>query len=201
MPVQAWSQSLTSQEAASAGFGAFTTAKTVINQSNLLDYPRNYWQIGKKLRVTVCGAIGTLVTTPGTMAFQIMFGSVIAWTSGNVQLNATAHTAMPFKLVVELTCQLANTTVGTAIAKMMGLGVLTGTMFTKTIAATDLWGRVSAADAAVSDVTMMVPTTSPALGTAFDGTLAITQDFFVTFSVNNAANTVRIDQYDVELPN
>lgn len=201
MPLQTWSQPLTTQEAAGTSFGSFTTAKTVINQSNLIDHPRNYWQIGKKMRVTVNGAIGTLVTTPGTMVFQVMFGSVIVWTSGNIQLNATAHTALPFKLVIDMTCQLANTGVGGVIAKFMGTGVLTGTMFTKTIAATDAWGRVSAADAAVSDVTMMVPVTTPALGTAFDGTIAQTQDFFVGFSVSNAANTIRIDQYEVELVN
>lgn len=201
MPIQGWEQALTTQEAAGTSFGTFTTAKTVINQSNLVDHPRNYWQIGKKMRVTVCGSMGTLVTTPGTVAFQVMFGSVIVWTSGNVQLNATAHTALPFKLVVDMTCQLANTGAAGAIAKFMGVGVLQGTMFTKTIAATDAWGRVSAADAAVSDVTMMVPTTTPTLGTAFDGTIAQTQDFFVGFSVSNAANTVRIDQYDVELIN
>lgn len=199
MPAQVWTQAVAAQEAAGTLFNTFTTAKTVINQSQLIDYARNYWKIGQKMRVTANMSISNVVTTPGTMVFQVMFGSIIVWSSGNIQLNATAHTTLPARLVVDLTLQLANTTVGGAIAKFMGVGMLNGVMFTRTIAATDNWGRVSAADASVSDVTMLVPVTAPALGTAFDGTIAQTQDFFVGFSSSAAGNGVRMDQYEVEL--
>jgi len=74
-------------------------------------------------------------------------------------------------------------------------------MFTKTIAATDLWGRVSAADAAVGEVTIQAPITSPAQGTGFDSTVANIWDFWVGFSVSSASNRVRIDQYTVETLN
>lgn len=189
MPTQAWGQNLSSQRAAGALYNTYTTAKTVINQSSLYGFYGNYFRLGTRLRITVNMAVSNIVTTPGTVTFQVMLGSIVAWTSGAVQLNATAHTLLPAKLVVDLTCQLENTTVGGAVAKFMGQGVLTGVMFTKTAGQTD---------SAQGDQTIMVPATAPALGTAFDGTISQILDFWVGFSISNAGNGVQIAQYDVE---
>lgn len=198
MPKQAWTQGLATQKVAGTLFNTYTTAKTVINQEALYPIGGNTLSVGDSLTVTATGGLSNLVTTPGTVTFQIMMGTVVAWTSGAIQLNATAHTTLPFRLIVDLTVQLVNTTVGGAVAKVIGQGVLQGTMFTKTIAATDAWGRVSAADTAVSDVSMLVPATAPALGTAFDSTVTNNLDFWVGFSVSNAANGIQIWQYRVD---
>lgn len=189
MPTQGWNQTLVTQRTAGTLFNTYTTAKTVINQQDLYGFYANYFQLGSKLRVRVNGAVSNIVTTPGTITFQVMLGSVVAWTSGAVQLNATAHTTLPFQLEVDLTCQLTNTGVGGAVAKLFGLGRLTGVMFTKTAAQTD---------GANTETVMMVPVTAPALGTAFDSTVSQILDFWVGFSINNAGNGVRVDQYDVE---
>lgn len=189
MPVMGWNQLLVTQRTAGTLFNTFTTAKTVINQQDLVPFIANHFQLGSKLRVRINGAISNIVTTPGTITFQVMLGSVVVWSSGAVQLNATAHTTLPFQLEVDLTCQLTNTGVGGAVAKFMGLGRLTGVMFTKTAGQTD---------GANSETVMMVPVTAPALGTAFDSTVAQTLDFWVGFSISNAGNGIRIDQYDVE---
>lgn len=188
-PMQGWNQTLVTQRTAGTLFTTYTTAKTVINQQDLYGFYPNYFQVGSKLRVTVCGALSNIVTTPGTVTFQVMLGSVIVWTSGAVQLNATAHTLLPFKLEVDLTCQVTNTTVGGAVAKMFGLGVLYGKMFTVTAAQTDATNTLGA---------FLVPATAPVLGTAFDSTVSQTIDFWTGFSIANAGNGVRIDQYDVE---
>lgn len=192
MPTQGWNQTLVTQRTAGTLFNTYTTAKTVINQQDLYGFYANYFQLGSKLRVTVNGAMSSLVTTPGTVTFQVMLGSIVAWTSGAVQLNATAHTTLPFKLVIDLTCQLTNTAVGGAVAKFFGTGQLTGLMFTLTAGQTD---------SAQGHQTIMVPQTAPALGTAFDSTISQNLDFWVGFSISNAANGVRIDQYDVEALN
>jgi len=189
MPTQGWNQTLVTQRTAGTVFDTYTTAKTVINQQDLYGFYANYFQLGSKLRVRVNGAISNIVTTPGTIVFQVMLGSVVAWSSGSVQLNATAHTLLPFQLDVDLTCQLTNTNVGGAIAKFMGLGRLSGVMFTKTAGQTD---------GANTETIMMVPVTAPALGTAFDSTISQILDFWVGFSISNAANEIRVDQYDVE---
>lgn len=192
MPYQGWNQLIVSQRAAGTLFSGYTTAKTVINQQDLYSFYANFWQLGQKMRVTVHAGLSNIVTTPGTVTFQVMLGTIVVWTSGAIQLNATAHTLLPMKLVVDLTCQLSNTGVGGVVAKLMGAGVLTGIMFTLTAAQVDAVNVPGA---------FPVPATAPALGTAFDGTIPQTLDFWTGFSISNAGNGIQVAQYDVELLN
>lgn len=189
MPTQAWGQNLSSQRAAGALYNTYTTAKSVINQAQLYGFYANYFKLGTKIRITAIMGLSNIVTTPGTITFQVMLGTTAVWTSGAVQLNATAHTLLPAKLVVDLSCQLENTTVGGAVAKFMGIGELTGVMFTQTAGQTD---------SVQGNQVILLPTTSPALGTAFDGTLSQVLDFWAGFSISNAGNGIQIAQYDVE---
>ena len=184
--------------AAGSSFGTFTTAKTVLPVGCLVTLPANWWYVGRMLRITVQGGIGTLATTPGTIVLQHNIGAVAAHTTSTIQLNATAHTAIPFQMQTLLTCRAVGS--GTS-ANLIGLSTLVGDMFTKTIAATTAWGRVSAADAAVSDVSLVRPATAMAAGTGFDSTAAGTLDFFAGFSVSDAANTIIIQNYCVEALN
>lgn len=192
MPTQGWNQTLVTQRTAGTLFNTYTTAKTIINQQDLYGFYANYFQLGSKLRITSHMAISNIVTTPGTITFQVMLGSIVVFTTGAIQLNATAHTLLPAKLVVDLTCQLTNTAVGGAVAKFMGQGVLTGVMFTKTAAQVD---------GVNSETIISVPVTAPALGTAFDSTISQILDFWVGFSISNSGNGVQIAQYDVEALN
>jgi hypothetical protein len=192
MPQQGWNEGVVTQKAAGAAYATYTTAKTVINQQDLYSLYPGFWTLGKKIRVTVHAALSNIVTTPGTVTFQVMLGTIVAWTSGAIQLNATAHTLLPMKLVVDLTCQLTNTTVGGVIAKLMGQGVLTGVMFTKTAGQTD---------GANTETVINVPVTTPALGTAFDSTISQILDFWVGFSISNSGNGIQVAQYDVEFLN
>jgi hypothetical protein len=194
------SEALSVQQAAGTLFNTYTTAKSVLNTQALYSTPAGdqFWRIGKTLRITVAGGLSNLVTTPGTVTFQIMLGpaaSIVVFTSGAIQLNATAHTTIPFWLDMLLTLQVLGS--GTA-AKFMGIGKAVGTHFTKTIAATDLWGRVSAADAAVSDVSFMAPQTAPAQGGGFDSTVVNILDFWTGFSISSASNGVQVQLYLVE---
>ena len=90
---------------AGTAFGTYTTAKTVIPATSLITLPANYFDVGKVLRVKARGGLSTLVTTPGTITFQVMIASVVAWTSGAIQMNATAHTDLPWTLDVDLICR------------------------------------------------------------------------------------------------
>lgn len=192
MPQQGWNQAVVSQRAAGTLFTGYTTAKTVINQGDLYSFAPNFFQIGQRLRITVNMAISNIVTTPGTVTFQVMLGTIVVWTSGAVQLNATAHTTLPARLVVDLVCQLANTGVGGAVAKFMGMGKLDGIMFTLTAGQTD---------GANTSASLMVPATAPALGTAFDGTVSQILDFWTGFSISNAGNGIQVADFCVEIPN
>lgn len=183
MPTQGWGQDLAVQNASGTLFTTYTTAKTVINQQALVSIAPNQLRVGDHYRVSLWGAISNIVTTPGTITFQVMMGSVIAWTSGAIQLNATAHTTLPFNLDVDLVVQLVNTTVGGAVAKMMGIGRLSGVMFTKTAAQTD---------GANTETTIMVPVTAPAQGTAFDSTVSQIMDVWAGFSISNSGNGIQV---------
>jgi hypothetical protein len=189
MPKQAWAQGLAAQRGQGTLFNSFTTAKSVINQEALYPIGANSLALGDSFHVSVKGGISNIVTTPGTITFQIMFGSIVVWSSGAIQLNATAHTTLPFSLEVDLVVQLLNTTVGGAIAKMMGIGVLTGVMFTKTAGQTD---------GANSESVITVPVTAPALGAAFDSTIGQTMDFWAGFSISNAGNGIQVATYRVD---
>lgn len=190
MPGQIWTQLTTPQQQASgAAFGTFTTAKSVLNPQSLVDLWRNFFAVGTKVRFQAVMGLGSLVTTPGTVTFELHLGAIAIWSSGAIQLNATAHTIKPAILDVTTVCQVVGT--GTT-AKCLGVGRLTGNMFTKTAAQ---------ADGVNSETIITVPVASPAQGTGFDSTIANLLDFWVGFSISDAANTVQVFDWEVESKN
>lgn len=189
MSKQTWQETLVAQSVAGSTFASYTTAKTVIPATSLYTFPPNFFEEGKILRVTAMGGLSNVVTTPGTITFQIMLGSIVVWTSGAVQLNATAHTTLPFVLDALLTCRAIGVTTS---ANFMGMGYVNGIMFTKTAAQVD---------AANTPGEFPVPATAPAVGTGFDSTIANILDFWVGFSISDAANLVQVQQYVVEALN
>ena len=178
-----------SSTAAGASFGTFTTAKTVLPTGCLVTLPANWWYVGRMLRYTVWGGIGTLVTTPGTITFQLNLGAVAALSSGTIQLNATAHTNLPFRAECVVTCRAVGASTS---ANLIGLWDVNGVMFTKTAAQVD---QVNIGDS------ILAPATAMAVGTGFDSTAAQTLDFFTGFSISNAANTIQLQQVLVEALN
>jgi hypothetical protein len=191
MSQQTWEQALTTMQAAGTLFNTFTTAKTIINPQAQLVLPAQFFYIGKMLRITVVGAISNIVTTPGTITFQVQVGpavpaTIAAFTTGAIQLNAAAHTTLPFWLDILLTCRAIGN--GTA-ANLMGQARIMGIMPTVTAAQVD----------GVNTMAMLLaPATAPAVGTGFDSTVALVLDLFGAFSISNAGNGVQVQQYVVE---
>lgn len=186
MSLQSYNETLVTQPDAGTLLATYTTAKRVINTDALYTLPPNWCKIGRKLRVNVQGAISNIVTTPGLMNFQVVFGAIAVYDSGNIQLNATAHTTLPFWAQIDLTCRAIGDTTS---ANFMGLGIFTGRMFTTTA------GNTDANDDHMP--TMLGPATAPVVGTGFDSTIAVIVNFFVGFTISNGGNGVRIDQYEL----
>jgi hypothetical protein len=183
-----YSNILTTQSAVGTAFATYTTAKSVINPTNLLQLPPNYLYVGKKIRVTVRGGLSSVVTTPGSVTFQIMMGAIVAWTSGAINLTTTGNTLLPFTLQVDLRCDSIGVTTA---AKFLGMGTLGGIgVVLGTINGT--------ANSAVSAAALQVPLTAPAVGTGFDSTIANLLDFWAGFSISNAANAIQLYDYTVE---
>lgn len=189
MSRQGWQESLAWQRAAGSLLATYTTAKSVINPDALVTLPPNFFEAGRMLRLQVTGAISNIVTTPGLINFQVKVGSVAAFDTGNIQLNATAHVTLPFWLDLLLTCRAIGS--GSA-ANLIGLAQVTGRMFTMTAGQTD-----SAQDMP----TILAPAIAPAVGTGFDSSIANILDFWSGFTIANAGNGVQIHQYRVTSPN
>lgn len=189
MSLQTFQETLVQSSITGTAFNTYTTAKTVIPPICLFQLPPNYLYVGKKFRTTFSGSISNIVTTPGTITFQINMGAIAAWSSGAVQLNATAHTTLPFKLVVDWRVNAIGSGTG---ATLVGIGTLTGIMFTNTAGQTDSVNGIPS---------IVVPATAPAVGTGFDSTVANTLDFFVGFSISNVGNQIQMWDYSVEALN
>jgi hypothetical protein len=183
--IPSFMQVLTAQSVVGTLFNTFTTAKTVINQTDLVPLPVNYLQVGSKFRIKAAGGLSNIVTTPGTVTFQIMVGAIVVWTSGAIQMTTTAHTLAPFKLEVDLRLDAIGT--GTT-AKFLGMGTLSGIGFTVG----------AGADSTTVVGNFPVPATAPAVGTGFDSTIANNLDFWTGFSISNAGNGVQLYDYSVE---
>jgi hypothetical protein len=179
-----------SQQAAGTAFNTYTTAKTVIKPQALWTVPAGFLsQVGQVITVDVWGALSNIVTTPGTITLQCMMGSIVVFTTGAIQLNATAHTLLPFHFLAVLTLRSVGS--GTS-ATFMGMGRVCGVQFTKTAGQTD---------DAQSDTLIMAPATAPAVGTGFDSTIANVFDLWAGFSISDAGNGVTVHEYIVSSDN
>jgi hypothetical protein len=186
MSLQSWQETLVTQQAAGSLLTTYTTAKSVINPQALWVMPAGYMYVGRAMRITAKGGISNIVTTPGLMNFQVKFGSAVVFDSGNIQLNATAHTTLPFWLEIELTCRSVGSGTG---ATMMGLCQVNGRMFTLTAGQTD---------DAQGMQTIIAPATAMAAGAGFDSTIANIVDFWAGFTISNIGNGIQIHTYKVE---
>lgn len=179
-------QTLAQQTASGTLFNTFTTAKSVINPTELVTLPPNFLRVGSVLEIDALLGLSNIVTTPGTFAVQIMLGSVIALTSGNVQLSTTANTLSTVEVKVKVRVDAVGVSPN---AKLIGRMKLTGLN-------PQLGSGV--ANPTVTDSTIIVPTT-PADGTGFDSTLSEILDFWVGFSSSQAGNGVQVFDYTVEM--
>jgi hypothetical protein len=180
---------------AGSNFASFTTAKTVLPTNALCVLPPGYWTIGRCLEVDVWGLLANIVTTPGTVTFQIMLGSIVVFTSGAIQMDATSHTANPFWFHALLVCRTVGS--GTSAA-FMGQSWVMGAQFTKTATTVDVDRGVNVgftAGAETTDAAILGPETTPTVGTGFDSTASSTLDFWVGFSISQPTNNVTVQGY------
>lgn len=178
-------QTLASQQAAGTLFNTYTTAKSVINPTELVTLPPNYLRIGSKLRIKAWGGLSNTAAA-ATVTFQVMMGSVVAWTSSAVQMSTTTNTLTPFDFEVTLRLDTAGS--GTS-AKFIGGGRLGGL---------SVQLGAGAANPTVTDSILFLPAGAPADGTGFDSTVSEILDFWVGFGTSSASNGIQLYDYTVE---
>jgi len=166
-------------------FNTYTTSKTILPTGSVPTLAPNFFTVGKQLFIRALCGVSNIVTTPGTITFEVKVGSVVAFTTGAIQLNATAHTLLPLWLEIMLTCRSVGS--GTS-ATLMGMGRVQGIAPTLTAGQTDATNTGGIQSA---------PATAPAVGTGFDSTVSNTLDLWAGFSISNAGNGVQVQQYQV----
>ena len=183
-----WMEMLTSAKVAGPSLASFTTAATAIPSPARHTIPADDWDEGKIFLIKAAGRVSNIVTAQPTFTFQFMLGTVaspiIAWTSGAILTSTTAHTTVPWKLEVMLTCRsLGSGTSGT----LMGQADITSRAFLDAGATADI--------TTLGHPSLLVPETTPAVGTGFDTNIANVADFFIACSASNAANLIQVEQY------
>jgi hypothetical protein len=192
MASQSWGQLIATIPAAGTLYNTYTTAKSMLTSatataasSGFISLPPGFFQVGSTLEINIVAGISNRVTGPDSFTVQVMVGSVIAFTSGAVNLTTTAHTTIPCFIKILLTCRSVGN--GT-LATLMGQSFMSGIMVCQ---------GASVADNAAGSGNAMAPNTAPAVGTGFDSTVANTLDLFVAQSVSNAGNGFQLQQYNV----
>src|SRR5260221_4927758 len=188
MASQSWGQLIANIPVAGTQYNTFTTAKSMLTSATATEASTGFvtlgpgfFQRGALLVIDFVAAISNRVTGPDTFTIQVMIGAVIAFTTGAITLTTTAHTNIPLRGHIELSCR----TVGNGtLAALMGIAVLTGQMIQQ--------GGTAGADSATLSNTIIMPNTAPAVGTGFDSTVSNTLDFWVAQSVSNAGNGFQI---------
>ena len=175
---------LASAGADGAALTASTTATSILNASGKATIPAAALQIGSIIKILLRGRVSTIATTPGTLTFDMRFGSIIISALGALNLNTTAQTNASFELEL------------LATIRALGTGTAANALVTARFISRDLIGSVAVA--AGGDGAIILPDTAPAVGTGFDSTIALPIDVFATWSLNNA-NSIQVHQSIIEL--
>lgn len=164
-----------------------TTIGSLLPPSARFVIPPNYFFIGKQLRIKASGRISNIATTPGTLALQVMLGTIASqisvFTPAAMQLNATVNTNAAWELEVMLTCRAIGN--GTQ-ANLMGTGRFTSRSLLNAPAVGTTLGVGVA----------LLPDTAPVVGTGFDSAdVTNVLDLTATFSLTG--NSIQLHQYEV----
>lgn len=178
MSNNSWLQAMVSAQIAGT---ALTTAARIsaIPAAAKFPFPGALLKIGDKFELKASGIISNAVTTPGTMRFDLVFGSSIVWDSGAVNMNIVAKTNVPWWLDVELTVR----SIGTA-ATIIGQGLLVSES-----------GIASPLPTVGGNASFNVPVSGVAVGATFDSTVTNVVDFFFTQTV--ATGSMTLQQLDL----
>jgi hypothetical protein len=178
---QTWNQVLINAPVVGGGPSNTVAETSVLPPVAKFTIPANFFYVGAMLRVTLCGQLSNVVTSPGTFDFKFKFGSTAVFDTGALPCSTTAHTTLPHWLSILMTCRVAGTS-----ANFMGQGYVQGIMC-----------LTSGADITTHG-TMMAPTTAPAVGANFDSTATQQIDLSLTTSVSTAGTNYTAQQFVVE---
>lgn len=184
MPMQTWEQTLTAADVAGTQILNSTVQASIIPAHCKYTLPALFFREGSQIKITATGQISNVVTTPGTLLFQVLLGATGVFSPAAFALNTTAKTNVSWWLDILLTCRSVGN--GTA-ATLLGQGTFTSE-------------SVVGAAAGVA-ATVSLPASAPAVGTGFDSSASQQVDLQAKFSVATATTALTAFQYCLESRN
>lgn len=181
---QGWMCELASTDSDGPPLANTTTQGSIIPTDAVITLPPGFCRKGSKFYVTACGRISNIVTTPGTLLFQLLFGAAGVWSPAAFNLNTTAKTNVSWWLEAMFSVRTIGS--GTT-ATIMGQGTFSS--------------EAVVGAAAGVPITLMLPASAPAVGTGFDSTASQKVDLQAKWSIANAGNTMTLHQYSLESRN
>lgn len=180
-----YATSLIAAQMAGAALSASTAETSLLPAQAKLTLPAGYVEeVGQHFRLTAAGKISTVVTTPGTMTFKLKAGSTAILTSSALALNIVAKTNVGWWLDLLITVRTLGASGGAA--QLMANGP---------------WVSEAVIGAPLPSVggngSLMWQASAPAVGTAFDHTIANIIDFTGTWSVNSGSNSITCEQFQI----
>jgi hypothetical protein len=187
MPYQGWQQVLKSSSVDGTQILNSVTQASIIPAADKLTLPAGFIdRPGQYLRIAATGRISNVVTTPGTLLFQVLFGAIVVFNSSasTIALNVAAKTNVTWWLNIEL--QVRTVGAGTA-ATMLGIGNFVSESVVSAPAGTAGTG--------------FFPPSAPAVSTGFDSTVANVVDLQAKFSVATATTALTCHTFVLESTN
>lgn len=185
MANQTWVQVVTNSQVDGSALTAAAAASMLPAQAKYT-FPQNYFSdIGQMVHVRASGRYSVVITTPGTLRFDLRLGGTVIFDSLAIALDSSAaYTNVGWYLDVLLTVRA----VGSA-GNFMGQG---------TLVATGIAGQIATPPKGA--LTAILPWNSaPAVGNNVDFTTALQLDAFFTQTV--ATGSMTCHQYVAETLN
>jgi hypothetical protein len=185
MSRQIWVETLITSEIDGPTLTA-AAAATMLPAAAKFTFPPNFFDIGRSIRITASGRVSTVITTPGTLRFDVRLGAgVVVFDSLAILPDATAaYVTVGWYLDILMTCRAIGTT-----GNFFGQGKF---------CCTDIAGQVATPPKGAH--TAILPWNSPpAVGGNVDTTISNQLDMFFTQTV--ATGSLTCHQFALESMN
>lgn len=184
MSRQSWQETLVQANADGTAISATVTQATLLPPEAIYTLPGGSLQVGSMLKVNAWGRVSNVVTTPGTILFQLLFGATAVYNNAaaTIALNAAAKTNVAWFLEL--------------IGTVRAIGPSANIMWQ------GQWTSESVVGAAAGTAaSAFLPASAPAVGSNFDSRTSQAVDLQAKFSVATAGTAIQLHQYMLQALN
>jgi len=179
MPSNSWNQTVTRTYTSGSALSNTTTPTSLLPAGEKIVLPANYFFPGIRYKVRAAGKISTAASSPGTLTLDVKLGSTTVFSGGASGTLVTSQSNATWVYDADLVCLSYGASTS---ATLQGTGV----MLSPAVSSTSI---------------QLLPASSPGAGTGFDSTASQQLDFYATWSVANASNSIQLLDFKIILEN